>query len=73
MDDFEGHDLPVGQVLIEIHLWGQKLDFKRFLTWWERLESFGLRSTWFEPNLLSVVYGSGGRDPLCSEVCINVL
>jgi hypothetical protein len=52
MDAYEGRTLPFGQLQIEIHLWG--INFQDFLSWWERLESHGLRPFWTEPNLPSI-------------------
>ena len=37
-----GEPLPFGQLQIEIHIWNNK-PFAEFLTWWETLESAGLR------------------------------
>ncbi|APA07001.1 predicted protein [Sclerotinia sclerotiorum 1980 UF-70] len=66
--------LPVGQVMIELHLVDDEhVDFERFLKWWERLEGFGMRPTWFETNLLAVTLGEGKTDPRCVEyVWVNV-
>ncbi|KAI0032697.1 methyltransferase domain-containing protein [Vararia minispora EC-137] len=49
-----GVPLPFGQLQIEIHAWDAHGDLPRFLTWWEALESAGLRPYWWEPNLLYV-------------------
>ncbi|KAM3068295.1 hypothetical protein ACMFMG_009435 [Clarireedia jacksonii] len=60
--------LPIGQVMIELHLVDdENVHFERFLTWWERLETFGMRPTWFETNLLAVTLGEGKTDPRCVE------
>lgn len=41
-----GGVMPVGQVMIELHLFeDQVVDFERFSKWWERLEGFGMRPT----------------------------
>ncbi|CAD6448092.1 395e1552-91dd-4518-9e9b-b36255a8e261 [Sclerotinia trifoliorum] len=66
--------LPVGQVMIELHLVDdERVHFERFLKWWERLEGFGMRPTWFETNLLAVTLGEGKTDPRCVEyVWVNV-
>ncbi|KAA8576137.1 hypothetical protein EYC84_006296 [Monilinia fructicola] len=69
-----GGELPVGQVMIELHLVDdQHVDFARFVKWWERLEGFGMRPVWFESNLLAVTLGEGKTDPRCVEyVWVNV-
>ncbi|TGO30401.1 hypothetical protein BPAE_0006g01440 [Botrytis paeoniae] len=66
--------LPVGQVMIELHLVDDEhVHFERFTKWWERLEKFGMRPTWFETNLLAVTLGEGKTDPRCVEyVWVNV-
>ena len=48
-----GGEVPVAQVLIEIHL-DQRRQVKLldFLGWWEQLEGAGFRPFWTEPNLL---------------------
>jgi hypothetical protein len=74
MDSFEREGtLPIGQVMIELHLVDDAhVNFERFTKWWERLESFGMRPTWLEINLLAVTLGSGKTDPRCVEyVWIN--
>jgi Methyltransferase domain len=76
MDSYEASGattLPVGQVMIELHLLDdQSVNFERFTNWWERLESFGMRPTWLEVNLLAVTLGKGKTDPRCVEyVWIN--
>ncbi|RDW77682.1 hypothetical protein BP6252_05735 [Coleophoma cylindrospora] len=65
--------MPVGQVMIELHLVDDKhVDFERFTKWWERLESFGMRPAWLEVNLMAVTMGQGKTDPRCVEyVWIN--
>ncbi|KAI9822029.1 MAG: hypothetical protein M1832_003201 [Thelocarpon impressellum] len=69
MDDFQGGPLPIGQIMIELHLNDDKaVSFKRFYDWWERLEGFGMRATWLEVNLLAVTLGTGHTDPRCVEV-----
>lgn len=60
--------LPIGQVLIELHLVDDKhVNFETFRRWWERLEGFGMRATWLEINLLAVTLGEGKTDPRCVE------
>lgn len=59
--------LPIGQVMIELHLDDKKVDFERFSGWWERLERMGMRPTWMEINLFAVTLGREKSDPRCSE------
>lgn len=41
-----GGRMPVGQVLIELHLVEDRVvDFERFGKWWERLEGLGMRAS----------------------------
>ncbi|PSN66440.1 hypothetical protein BS50DRAFT_495417, partial [Corynespora cassiicola Philippines] len=70
MNNYDGQQLPVGQILIEIHLFEGVTSVHKVTKWWERLEKFGLRPVWAEPNLLAVTYG--GVFPCCTEyVFIN--
>ncbi|KAH8667532.1 methyltransferase domain-containing protein [Tricladium varicosporioides] len=63
-----GGVMPVGQVMIELHLVDDKnVNFDVFTKWWERLEKLGLRPTWLEINLLAVTLGKGKTDPRCVE------
>ncbi|KAG0263023.1 hypothetical protein BG011_009420 [Mortierella polycephala] len=54
--------LPFSQLLVELHLQSPDMDlhddesFPRFKTWFERLESFGLRPFWNELNLVPVLF-----------------
>ncbi|KLU87815.1 hypothetical protein MAPG_06808 [Magnaporthiopsis poae ATCC 64411] len=68
-----GHEFPVGQFMVELHLLNG-ITAKTFLEWWERLEGRGMRPTWTEPNLLGVTLGIGGnKDPNLAEyTMINV-
>ncbi|PQE15215.1 major facilitator superfamily domain-containing 5 protein [Rutstroemia sp. NJR-2017a WRK4] len=60
--------LPIGQVMIELHLVADEVvHFERFAKWWERLEGFGMRPAWFEPNLVGVTISEGKADPRCVE------
>ncbi|KAF2704292.1 hypothetical protein K504DRAFT_417100 [Pleomassaria siparia CBS 279.74] len=60
--------LPVGQVMIELHLSNDaKTNFARFRSWWERLEKLGMRPAWMEVNLMAVTLGKGKTDPRCVE------
>lgn len=63
-----GGKMPVGQVMIELHLVDDMhVNFERFTKWWERLEGFGMRPVWLEINLLAVTLGDGKTDPRCVE------
>ena len=42
--------LPFGQLQLEIHIWDKS--FADYLTWWETLESAGLRPFWTEVRSL---------------------
>ncbi|KAF1946429.1 hypothetical protein EJ02DRAFT_233253 [Clathrospora elynae] len=69
--------LPIGQVMIELHLGdgvhfdsrdaGSNVDFERFRNWWERLERMGMRPVWMEINLFAVTLGNSKSDPRCTE------
>lgn len=58
--------MPVGQVMIEIHLF-EGIQFDRFEKWWRRLEGFGMRPTWLEINLMAITLGEGKTNPTCVE------
>ncbi len=47
-----GKPLPFGQLQLEIHLWD--MSFADYLTWWESLESAGLRPFWTEVRTSSL-------------------
>lgn len=77
-DDFpasQGYELPIGQLMIEIHLFKGRIDSKAYLQWWERLEVRGLRPAWTEPNLIAVTMNANGdKDPNMAEyTLINVM
>ncbi|KAF2026709.1 hypothetical protein EK21DRAFT_103055 [Setomelanomma holmii] len=69
--------LPIGQVMIEIHLGdgvsmnpnvaGGDVDFGRFRSWWERLERMGMRPAWIEINLFAMTLFPHKTDPRCTE------
>lgn len=65
MDAYKEKQLPIGQLLVEIHLIGDNHTVQSFAEWWERLESFGMRPFSSEPNLLAVVLNGY---PCCVEV-----
>jgi len=66
--DANGGVMPVGQVMIELHLMDdQHVNFERFTKWWERLERFGMRPTWLEINLMAVTLNPKKVDPRCVE------
>lgn len=62
----EGGVLPVGQLLVEIHL-GSERTFGEVVRWWEELERAGLRAVWTEPNLLIVTGGGWDGMPRYAE------
>ncbi|KAK1976464.1 methyltransferase domain-containing protein [Colletotrichum cereale] len=67
-----GEELPIGQLMIEIHL-SEDTNSKTLLDWWERLEAHGLRAAWTEPNLLAVTMQVCHKDPCMAEyTMINV-
>lgn len=73
-----GEALPVGQILIEIHLRPDEGEFfhmpqtlSAWLQWWEGLEAGGLRPVQIEPNLYGNQMGSG--QPRYAEVCVMSL
>ena len=69
MDISQGGPLPIGQVMIELHLVDDmNVGFKRLHDWWERLESFGMRPVWMEVNLMAITLGKAKTDPRCVEV-----
>ncbi|KAJ9142279.1 hypothetical protein NKR19_g7271 [Coniochaeta hoffmannii] len=70
----KGYELPIGQLMIEIHLFKDRMNSKKYLEWWERLESRGLRPAWTEPNLIAVTMNANGdKDPNMAEyTMINV-
>lgn len=59
--------LPIGQVMIELHLNDKTMNFASFNVWWERLEKLGMRPAWLEVNLMAVTLGKGKTDPRCVE------
>ncbi|KAI5807892.1 methyltransferase domain-containing protein [Peziza echinospora] len=67
MNDFARKELPVGQILIEIHLFKDRITPKEFLDWWEKLENHGFRPVWTEPNLLYVTQHISDGMPRLSE------
>ncbi|EFQ31903.1 uncharacterized protein GLRG_07047 [Colletotrichum graminicola M1.001] len=65
-------ELPIGQLMVKIHLFGGLTAFG-YLDWWQRLESRGLRPTWTEPNLLAVTLNLDNKNPLLAEyTMINI-
>jgi hypothetical protein len=64
------HEYPIGQMLIELHLFARGgMTLPSFLKWWESLEFRGLRPAWTEPNLLAVTVGLEDKNPRLAEVC----
>ncbi|GJE90227.1 hypothetical protein PsYK624_063550 [Phanerochaete sordida] len=64
--------LPVGQLQLEIHAWGDNGAFKHFRKWWERLENAGLRPFWTEPNLVYINLVRGSKPDLAEYSFINI-
>ncbi|KAK2040417.1 hypothetical protein LZ31DRAFT_604177 [Colletotrichum somersetense] len=65
-------ELPVGQLMVELHTL-EDMTSKKLLDWWERLESRGLRPTWTEPNMLAVTNNVRNKDPVMAEyTMVNV-
>ena len=62
-------EYPIGQMLIEIHLFKRGKTLVEFITWWEALEARGWRPAWTEPNLLAVTLGLEDKNPRLAEVC----
>tara|TARA_R110002060_G_scaffold23361_2_gene31625 strand:- start:178 stop:552 length:375 start_codon:yes stop_codon:yes gene_type:complete len=69
---------PIGQMLMEIHLFGNEAKKRephtlgQFLHWWESMEERGVRPTWTEPNLLAVTIGLKDKMPRLAEVGPNL-
>ncbi|KAI9852649.1 MAG: hypothetical protein M1838_006106 [Thelocarpon superellum] len=64
MNEFQGRPLPLGQVIISMHLEDKTdITFPRFYEWWERLESYGMRATSFEVDLLAITTSAQKRNP----------
>lgn len=70
IDGFHGKPLPFGQLQLEVHVFGTSAwqEFPKFLKWWEKLETAGLRPFFSEPNLVYVNLVRGVRPDLI-EVC----
>ncbi|KXH49507.1 hypothetical protein CSIM01_03795 [Colletotrichum simmondsii] len=63
--ELEGKEVPVGQMVIEIHVPEKGPKVSQFAEWWERIEEVGFRPVWSEANLLAVTVGDG--KPCCFE------
>ncbi|OHE98321.1 hypothetical protein CORC01_06317 [Colletotrichum orchidophilum] len=61
----EGKEVPVGQLVIEIHVPEKGPQISQFAGWWEKIERCGFRPVWSEANLLAVTVGDG--KPCCFE------
>ena len=59
--------LPIGQLQLEIHAWGDNGRFGFFYPWWTLLERAGLRPFFTEPNLVHVSHLRARPDVV--EVC----
>ncbi|EAS30771.1 uncharacterized protein CIMG_06250 [Coccidioides immitis RS] len=75
LTDFQDQDLPLGQLLVETHVWEATpqtnyllpRSLSEWIGFWEHLESRGLREVSVEPNLLgNTWYGS----PVFAEVTL---
>lgn len=63
-------EVPIAQVMIEIHLDpGRIPDTPAFMGWWQALEEAGFRATWTEPNLLVSTIPLYDAYPRYAEVC----
>ncbi|KAL5313653.1 hypothetical protein ACEPPN_018074 [Leptodophora sp. 'Broadleaf-Isolate-01'] len=62
-----GEEYPIGQMLIEIHLFNRGKTLLEFITWWEALELRGWRPAWTEPNLLAVTLSLEDKNPRLAE------
>ncbi|KAG4428980.1 hypothetical protein IFR05_015533 [Cadophora sp. M221] len=66
-------NFPIGQMLMEIHLFGSEIEktephtLGQFLDWWEAMEERGVRPAWTEPNLLAVTLGISDKMPRLAE------
>jgi len=72
-----GQEFPIGQILIEIHLFGKNefdITTGTFLGWWEALEERGMRPVWTEPNLLytTLRIENDGEPRLAEYTLVNV-
>ncbi|TDZ28854.1 hypothetical protein C8035_v003842 [Colletotrichum spinosum] len=64
-EKYEGKEVPVGQLVIEIHVPDKGPRITQFAEWWERLERSGMRPAMSEANYLAVTVGDG--KPCCVE------
>ncbi|KAF6809957.1 hypothetical protein CPLU01_15403 [Colletotrichum plurivorum] len=62
----EGEEVPMGQIVVEIHVPDKGPRISQFREWWERIEEVGFRPVMGEANLLAVTVGDG--KPCCVEV-----
>ncbi|TEA14312.1 hypothetical protein C8034_v003520 [Colletotrichum sidae] len=69
-EKYEGKEVPVGQLVIEIHVPDKGPRITQFAEWWERLERSGMRPAMSEANYLAVTVGDG--KPCCVEVSLAV-
>ncbi|KAJ8115445.1 hypothetical protein ONZ43_g4664 [Nemania bipapillata] len=65
MDEYADKELPIGQLLVEVHHFGENQTVQEFAQWWARLEGFGMRPAWCEANLITVTWETGY--PCCAE------
>lgn len=62
--------LPFGQINLELHVWNKK--FSEFLSWWEMLETAGLRPFMTEPNLVYQNYNKQSNTELAEYSFLNI-
>jgi hypothetical protein len=65
-----GQPLPFGQINLEMHVWNK--NFAEFLSWWEMLETAGLRPFMTEPNLVYQNYNKQSNTELAEYSFLNV-
>ncbi|KAI0049038.1 hypothetical protein FA95DRAFT_1489947 [Auriscalpium vulgare] len=68
--DFPPASMPVGQMLLELHLWNRR--FVDVLKWWTALEDAGLRAVSREPNLVYQNYNKEQGAELAEYTFLNV-
>jgi len=62
--------LPFGQMHLEIHVWNK--NFAEFLSWWEMMETAGLRPFMTEPNLVYQNYNKKSNTDLAEYSFLNI-
>ncbi|KAH9972478.1 methyltransferase domain-containing protein [Lactifluus volemus] len=64
--------LPIGQIQLEIHTYGDRGQFAYFNHWWTALEAAGLRPFWTEPNLVALNLYRGIRPDVVEYSFMNI-